>query len=97
MMSILLIHRYYDYGTNGYHYYLADWCYFANFILLYYINFAYKSQTLQIMCYLFSQGALATAIVAFRNSMVYHKIDMLTSMAIHAVPLVLNHHILFVT
>ena len=43
MMSILLFHRYYDYGTGGYCYYLADWCYAANFILLYYINSAYQS------------------------------------------------------
>ena len=97
MMGFLLCHRYYDYITNGYYYYLADWCYFANFALLYFINFDPKNELLQVTCYLFANGAIAVAIVAFRNSLVYHKIDMLTSLAIHAVPLILNIHIRWVT
>lgn len=97
MMGILLAHRYYQYTTGGYFMYLFDWCYFANFLILYQINFAPQSQWLQVTCFLFANGSIASAIVAFRNSLVYHKIDMLCSLAIHAVPLILTIHIRWCT
>lgn len=36
---------------------------------------------------MFANGPLAYAIIAFRNSLVFHKIDFLTSLGIHAIPL----------
>ena len=44
-------------------------------------------------CYLFASGPLSIAVVAFRNSLVYHKIDFLTSLAIHSMPLIIAFHI----
>ena len=40
VMSLLFIYRYYEFYFNGYHMFLTDWCYIANFVLLYHINFA---------------------------------------------------------
>jgi hypothetical protein len=93
LMTALLLHRYYSYYTNGYHMYLLDFCYTANFGLLILLNFAPNCQWLLITCYLQSQGPLAAAIAAFRNSLVYHRVDMLTSLAIHAIPMTLTLHI----
>ena len=31
--------------------------------------------------------------MAFRNSLVFHKIDMLVSLSIHAIPMILTNHI----
>jgi len=73
--------------------YLSDFCYIANFALLYFINFAPQCQWLFVTCYVFSNGALASAILAFRNSLVFHKIDMLMSLSIHAIPMTLTLHI----
>jgi len=39
------------------------------------------------MCLLYGNGMLGTAIAAFRNQMVFHKYDNLTSLALHAMPL----------
>ena len=50
-----------------------------------------------ITCFLFSTGPLSAAIAAFRNSLVYHRVDMLTSLAIHAIPMTLMCHIRWVT
>ena len=97
LMVFLLCHRYYSYWTNGYFYYLYDFCYVANFFMIYLLNFAPKNQSLLITCFVFSNGPLAAAIAAFRNSLVYHRVDMLTSLAIHAIPMTLMTHIRWVT
>jgi len=39
------------------------------------------------MCFLYGNGMLGTSIAAFRNQMVFHKYDNLTSLALHAMPL----------
>jgi hypothetical protein len=40
LMICLLCHRYYTYWSNGYFYYLYDFCYIANFCMLMLLNFA---------------------------------------------------------
>ena len=73
--------------------YLVDYCYLGNALLFYYINFDPKNEWLFMACYCLSNGTLAAGVAAFRNSLVYHKIDYLTSLATHAVPMVLSVHI----
>lgn len=99
LMTCLLIHRYYSYSVTESQYvmYLFDFCYVANFLLLVLINFASKCQWLMITIFVFSNGPLAAAIAAFRNSLVYHRVDMLTSLAIHAVPLTISMHMRWFT
>ena len=72
--------------------YLIDFCYIGNFALLYLINFAPQCQWLFVTCFVFANGCLASAIIAFRNSLVFHKIDMLMSLSIHCVPMILTLH-----
>ena len=72
--------------------YLTDFCYFGNFALLYLLMFAPQCQWLFVTCYVFSNGAMALAIISFRNSLVFHKIDMLMSLSLHAIPLILTLH-----
>ena len=93
LLGGLLMHRYYTYAIGEYKMYLLDFCYSANFLLLILLNFAPKCEWLLITCFLFSNGPLAAAIAAFRNSLVYHRVDMLTSLAIHAIPMTLTLHI----
>lgn len=87
LLVFLIISRYVHYYNYGWHYYCTDFCYFANFAIINLLYYDPKNEALLRMCYLFSQGALSAAVVAFRNSLVYHKIDMLTSLAIHVVPM----------
>lgn len=49
------------------------------------------------VCYLFSQGSLAFAIYLFRNSLVLHKIDALTSVSIHFLPMITMYQIRWFT
>jgi len=89
VLILLIASRYAHYYLRGWHYYCTDFCYFANFALIATLVYCPQNEAMVRMCYLFSQGALSAAVVAFRNSLVYHKIDMLTSLAIHVVPMTL--------
>jgi hypothetical protein len=89
LLLTLIATRYVHYILVGYHMYLVDFCYFANFMLLYLIVFQPKDEQLLRSVYLYASGPLSIGIVAFRNSLVYHKIDFLTSLSIHAIPLIM--------
>jgi hypothetical protein len=93
----LIASRYVHYILVGWHMYLVDFCYFANFLMIYYLVFDSKNEALMTSVYLYATGPLAIGIVAFRNSLVYHKIDFLTSLAIHSVPLLTVYNFRWVT
>ncbi|KAI4135644.1 MAG: hypothetical protein LQ347_000499 [Umbilicaria vellea] len=73
--------RYYTYQKLGYHYFLADLCYFVNLLLLLSIWVAPRSKRLFISTYCLAYGNNAVAIAMWRNSMVFHSLDKVTSPA----------------
>jgi hypothetical protein len=74
LMSI----RWYTYHKRGYHYFLADMCYFVNLLLLLTIWVAPQSKRLFISTYCLAYGNNAVAIAMWRNSMVFHSLDKVT-------------------
>jgi hypothetical protein len=70
--------RYYTYHKRGYHYFLADLCYFVNFLLLLSIWFFPNSKRLFISTYCLAYGNNAVAIAMWRNSLVFHSLDKVT-------------------
>lgn len=76
--------RYYTYRRRGYHYFLADLCYFVNFLLLLSIWVFPRSKRLFISTYCLAYGNNAVAIAMWRNSMVFHSLDKITRYAISA-------------
>jgi hypothetical protein len=83
--------RYYTYHRRGYHYFLADLCYFVNFLCMCTIWFFPKSKRLFISTYCLAFGNNAIAIAMWRNSMVFHSFDKVTSLFIHIMPCVSLH------
>ncbi|KAH6681873.1 hypothetical protein B0J14DRAFT_648293 [Halenospora varia] len=83
--------RYYTYHKRGYHYFLADLCYFVNFLCVLTIWFFPKSKRLFISTYCLAFGNNAIAIAMWRNSMVFHSFDKVTSLFIHIMPCVTLH------
>ena len=78
--------RYYTYHKRGYHYFLADLCYFVNLLLLLTIWVAPQSKRLFISTYCLAYGNNAVAIAMWRNSMVFHSLDKVTRYAIPIIP-----------
>ncbi|KAK0112999.1 hypothetical protein ONS95_014708 [Cadophora gregata] len=83
--------RYYTYHKRGYHYFLADLCYFVNFMCVLTIWFFPNSKRLFISTYCLAFGNNAIAIAMWRNSMVFHSFDKVTSLFIHIMPCVTLH------
>ena len=89
---ILLSHRWYAYKKIKFHYFLFDFCYFTNFLTLVYIwipsftvDESYRGE-LFTTCFSFAMGPLVSAIVLWRNSLVPHSTDKMTSLFIHISP-----------
>lgn len=83
--------RWYTYQKRGYHYFLADLCYFVNFLCMCTIWFFPQSKRLFISTYCLAFGNNAIAIAMWRNSMVFHSFDKVTSLFIHIMPCVTLH------
>jgi hypothetical protein len=70
--------RFYTYHKRGYHYFLADLCYFVNGLCLLYIWAFPQSKRLFISTYCLAYGNNAVAIAMWRNSLVFHSLDKTT-------------------
>ena len=77
-LSYFMPIRYYTYRRRGYHYFLADMCYFVNLLMLLTIWVAPQSKRLFISTYCLAYGNNAVAIAMWRNSMVFHSLDKVT-------------------
>jgi hypothetical protein len=97
VVIFLVVIRLFHYKKMRWHYYLFDFCYFANALIIYYLAFDPKNEILFKICFVFANGPFGLAIAAFRNSMIFHKLDNLTSIAIHLIPLVTLYNIKWYT
>ena len=70
--------RWYTYHKRGYHYFLADLCYFVNALTILSIWVLPRSKRLFISTYCLAYGNNAVAIAMWRNSMVFHSLDKVT-------------------
>ncbi|KAK3325749.1 hypothetical protein B0H66DRAFT_573549 [Apodospora peruviana] len=83
--------RFFTYHKRGYHYFLADLCYFVNFLLLLSIYVFPNSKRLFTSVYCLAFGNNAVAIIMWRNSLVFHSFDKVTSLFIHIMPCATLH------
>jgi hypothetical protein len=67
--------RFFTYHKKGYHYFLADLCYFVNILLVLSVWVFPQSKRLFIATYCLCMGNNAVAIVMWRNSLVFHSMD----------------------
>ncbi|KAE8149956.1 hypothetical protein BDV25DRAFT_118978 [Aspergillus avenaceus] len=78
--------RYYRYHALGYHYFLADLCYFVNVLCMLSIWVFPSSKRLFISAFCLTFGNNAVAIAMWRNSLVFHSMDKVVSLFIHIMP-----------
>ncbi|TEB35472.1 hypothetical protein FA13DRAFT_1684064 [Coprinellus micaceus] len=79
----LLPLRFYQYKKRDWHYFLFDLCYFVTILNFVYFWIFPSSTVLFIACYCLSHGSLASAVITWRNSLVFHDQDKITSLFIH--------------
>ncbi|CAF0786728.1 unnamed protein product [Rotaria sp. Silwood1] len=82
----LITLRFFIYKRKSWHYFVYDLCYFVNVLTLLYLWVFPSSKILFTVCYTLSHGPLGIAIVLWRNSLVFHSLDKVTSLFIHMYP-----------
>lgn len=89
-MLPLLSLRCYLYRQYKWHYFLLDFCYLVNALgFLVVLSPLCRSPVAWQTLFLSSSGPVLWAIVAWRNSLVFHSLDKVTSVYIHLFPALL--------
>lgn len=88
VVNLLILYRIRYYLKIKLHYYLIDFCYFANVLITIFHYYRPSDERLFMMNFVHASGPLAVATGAFKNSLVFHSVDHLTSLAIHVIPMV---------
>ena len=83
---VMISARIVQYRKRLYHYFLFDFCYYGNLIMLAYIWLLPHSSTLFLVAFAFANGPLAFAVPLWKNALVFHSLDKLTSCFIHLSP-----------
>jgi Protein of unknown function (DUF2838) len=79
----LLPLRFYQYKKRAWHYFLFDLCYYVTILNFIFIWLLPGNPSLFIACYCLSHGSLASAVITWRNSLVFHDQDKVTSLYVH--------------
>lgn len=85
----LLFMRLWMYTKLKWHYFLIDFCYVANAACLLQVLCLPQCVSLIIINYAHASGPLALAIPTWRNSLVFHSVDKITSVFVHTLPALL--------
>jgi hypothetical protein len=86
---ILFTVRWFSYKAIQWHYFCFDLCYFLNFLTLLWLWVFPQTKSLYIAVFSLNNGPIAWAILAWRNSMVFHSLDKVITVFIHLAPPVL--------
>ncbi|ODV60333.1 glycerophosphocholine acyltransferase ASCRUDRAFT_35846 [Ascoidea rubescens DSM 1968] len=86
LFTILMPIRLYSYWKRDFNYFLADLCYYVNTLVMLFIWVFPSSEHLYMVCFCFTYGTLAWAVITWRNSLVLHSIEKTTSSFIHLMP-----------
>ena len=82
----LSLFRFYTYRKLVYHYFMLDFCYFLNSLLLCYIFLLPTSSMLFEGIWISANGSVLFAIPLWGNALVFHDVDKTTSFFIHLMP-----------
>jgi hypothetical protein len=81
--AYLLPMRAYKYKKRAWHYFMFDLCYYVTILNFVFIWLFPGSPALFVACYCLSHGSLASAVITWRNSLVFHDSDKVTSLFVH--------------
>lgn len=82
----LLAWRFFSYHQHKHHYFMLDFCYFDNVLLILYLYVYPSNPKMFKLIFALSNGPLLMAVIAWSNCLVFHDIDRVTSLFIHLYP-----------
>jgi len=91
LMSVLLSHRFVTYMREKQVLFMIDFCYVINIsVAVQSLCFPTNLRWFQVN-YVMTQGPLCVAILLWKNSLVFHGLDKITSLALHLLPAIVTH------
>jgi hypothetical protein len=90
-LPTLVIARYFSYKSHNWHWFLLDFCYFANILMCVFLWLLPKNHYLFFVVFAIVNGPLMWAIVVFSNALVFHSVDKTTSLLIHITPILVSY------
>lgn len=91
VMSLMLFARAFRFHAIKYHYFMLDFCYFTQLLCFLSIYLLPWSETFAKVVFIFANGPLSWAVPVWRNSLVFHDMDKLTTVYIHVLPNMLTY------
>jgi len=91
LMIPLMLIRFSWYHRLKWHYFMLDFCYYCQVLLLFYIYWHHRNPVYFQFVFCLSNGPLAWAIVMWKNSLVFHDIDKMISLFIHIFPPIVTY------
>ena len=93
MVPTMISMRVPKYKKQGFFYFLFDFCYFTQLLCIIQIAYAYFIDAspcrLLRLNFLLTNGPVAWAVISWRNSLVFHDLDRITTLYIHIFPALL--------
>ena len=88
---VLWIYRFVDYASQKFELFMLDFCYFINASVAVQVIFYPNHLEWFQANYVLTMGPIYFAIIVWRNSLVFHDLDKLTSFFLHAFPPLIMH------
>ncbi|CAJ1440368.1 unnamed protein product [Effrenium voratum] len=92
VLSLILL-RLVKFYRKKQHFLLWDFCYWANFLCIFYCWVTPKSPAVFRTVFLCANGPLAWSVLAFNHAMIFHSYAHMTSVVVHVSPLLLSYGI----
>lgn len=83
---VLFSLRWWTYRKKGYQYLMFELCYFGNFLAMIHVYFYPEYNVMRKTVFAVCSGPLMWSILAMRNSLVFHDMDKITTLMMHASP-----------
>eukprot|EP00931_Biecheleriopsis_adriatica_P091207 TRINITY_DN65102_c0_g1_i1.p1 TRINITY_DN65102_c0_g1~~TRINITY_DN65102_c0_g1_i1.p1 ORF type:complete len:395 (+),score=51.20 TRINITY_DN65102_c0_g1_i1:53-1186(+) len=90
VISLILL-RFVKFRQKKQHYLLWDFCYWANYLCLFYCWLMPSSPAVFRTMFMCSNGPLAWSVLAFNHAMIFHSYAHVTSVVVHVSPLLLTY------
>jgi len=87
----LLNYRFFSYHKSNYHYFMLDFCYFMQVFTLLLVWIWPTDVMFFKLFFGLANGPLLFAVIMWKNRVVFHDIDKLTSLYIHMMPPLMSH------
>jgi len=82
----LIVHRTYEFYMKGWHFYMIDFCYLVNWIVIAHTVFFPKSEVMFFAAFALSMGPIFNAVSYYRCTLAFHSTEKTTSLLTHSSP-----------